>query len=313
MRVSGFTAADVPDLKGRCIYVTGADSGIGFEAVKVLAARGARVILGCRDEALAETAVARVKASVPRADLAFVAIDLADLDAIRRGAARLADEPIDVLVNNAGLMVPPLLRTAQGHELHFGVNYLAGFTLAGLLLPQLAKRTDPRIVITSSFAHRRERMPWTDDGEDLGAHGDYNWWKRYGISKLACLLFLLELDRRLQASGSPVKAIGCHPGSSITGIIRHYPWPIPQVAPIARGLLNPPARAAWPLLQAATDPDAEAGGYYGPTGIGEVRGRSGSARREPHALNRADAERLWAWSVAQTGIDPLPLVEPQAA
>ena len=301
--MSGFTAADVPDLAGRCIYVTGADSGIGFEAVKVLAARGARVILGCRDETLARAAMLRVRESVPKADLGFVAIDLSDLDAVKRGAASLANEPIDVLVNNAGLMVPQLQRTAQGHELHFGVNYYAGFVLSALLLPQLAKRPDPRIVITSSFAHRRERLPW----DDLGAQADYNWWKRYGISKLACLLFLLEFDRRLRVSGSPVKAIGCHPGSSITGIIRHYPWPVPQLAPVARHLLNPPPRAAWPLLQAATDPQVEAGGYYGPMGLGEIRGRSGPARREPHALDRTDAARLWALTVEATGIDPVPL------
>ena len=300
--MSGFTGTDVPDLAGRCIFVTGADSGIGFEAVKVLATRGARVILGCRDEDIARAAVERVRAAVPKANLGFSAIDLADLAAIRRGVALLADEPIDVLVNNAGLMVPQLQRTAQGHELHFGVNYLAGFVLSALLLPQLAKRPDPRIVITSSFAHRAERMPW----EDLGAEAGYNWWKRYGISKLACLLFLLEFDRRLKASGSPVKAIGCHPGSSITGIIRHYPWPIPQLAPIARHLLNPPQRAAWPLLQAATDPRIEPGGYYGPLGPGEIRGRSGPATRKPHALDPLDAARLWALAVAATGVDPVP-------
>lgn len=300
--MSGFTAADVPDLAGRCIYVTGADSGIGFEAVRVFAGRGARVIVGSRDEALARSAIERVRALVPKADLGFAAIDLSDLDAIKRGADLLAGEPIDVLVNNAGLMVPQLQRTAQGHELHFGVNYLAGFTLAGLLLPQLAERPDPRIVITSSFAHRAERMPW----DDLGAQADYNWWKRYGISKLACLLFLLEFDRRLRASGSPVKAIGCHPGSSITGIIRHYPWPIPQIAPIGKYLLNPPSRAAWPLLQAATDPGVEGGSYYGPMGLGEIRGRSGLAKREPHALDLADAARLWALTVAETGVDPVP-------
>lgn len=300
--MSGFTDADVPDLAGRCIYVTGADSGIGFEATKVFAARGARIILGCREESLAHGAMARVRETAPGADLSYSIIDLADLEGIRRGAASLANEPIDVLVNNAGLMVRLLQRTAQGHELHFGVNFLGGFTLAGLLLPQLAQRPDPRIVITSSFAHRRERMPWGD----LDAQADYNWWKRYGVSKLATLLFLREFDRRLRASGSPVKAIGCHPGSSITGIIRHYPWPIPQIAPIARRLLNPPERAAWPLLQAATDPQAEAGGYYGPLGLGEIRGKSGPARREPHALDLADAARLWALAVAATGVDPLP-------
>ncbi len=301
--MSGFTATDVPDLAGRCIYVTGADSGIGFEATKVFAARGARIILGCREESLAHGAMARIRETAPGADLSYSIIDLADLDAIRRGAASLAKEPIDVLVNNAGLMVRLLQRTAQGHELHFGVNYLAGFTLAGLLLPQLAQRPDPRIVITSSFAHRREQMPW----DDLDARSDYNWWKRYGVSKLATLLFLRELDRRLRASGSPVKAIGCHPGSSITGIIRHYPWPIPQIAPIARYLLNPPDRAAWPLLQAATDPQVQAGGYYGPLGPGEIRGKSGPAKREPHALDLADAARLWALAVAATGVDPLPV------
>jgi len=207
--------------------------------------------------------MARIRKTAPGADLSCSIIDLADLDAIRRGAASLANEPIDVLVNNAGLMVRRQQRTAQGHELHFGVNYLAGFTLAGLLLPQLARRPDPRIVITSSFAHRRERMPW----DDLDAQADYDWWKRYGVSKLATLLFLREFDRRLRACGSPVKAIGCHPGSSITGIIRHYPWPIPRIAPIARHLLNPPERAAWPLLQAA-----RSGGLSRWRAIGAIRG-----------------------------------------
>lgn len=307
--MSAFTAADVPHLAGRFIYVTGADSGIGFEATKVFAARGAGIILGCREESLAHGAMARIRETAPGADLSCSIIDLADLEAIRRGAASLANEPIDVLVNNAGLMVRLLQHTAQGHELHFGVNFLGGFTLAGLLLPQLAQRSDPRIVITSSFAHRRERMPW----DDLDAQADYGWWKRYGVSKLATLLFLREFDRRLRACGSPVKAIGCHPGSSITGIIRHYPWPIPQIAPIARHVLNPPPRAAWPLLQAATDPRAEAGGYYGPLGLGEVRGRSGPATRKPHALDPLDAARLWALAVAATGIDPVALTMPGIA
>ena len=152
-------------------------------------------------------------------------------------------------------------------------------------------------------------MPWNE----LGAHDDFGWWKRYGISKLACLLFLLELDRRLRAAGSPVKAIGCHPGSSITGIIRHYQWPIPQLAPLGRYILNPPPQAACPLLQAATEPRIEAGGYYGPMGLGEIRGRSGPAKREPHALDPADAARLWALSAAATGVDPMPLAEPATA
>ncbi|WP_068071815.1 oxidoreductase [Novosphingobium lentum] len=295
-----FTAADVPGQQGRTFLVTGANAGIGFEASRVLAARGARVIMACRDKDRAEAAMARIAAEVPGAALRFVPLDQADIASVRAAAALLADEPIDVLVNNAGVMVPPLTRTAQGRELQFGVNHLGTFALTALLLPQLAKRDRPRIVVTGSVAHKRGAIDWND----IDALNSYSKFERYSASKLANLLFLFELDRRLKTSGSPVSAIGCHPGVSLTELARHYPPILRTLSSLATPLLNPPAHAAWPTLQAATDPQAVAGGYHGPQGLADFRGPSGPAKRKPRATDPIAARRLWDLSIDLTGIDP---------
>ncbi|EZP74392.1 putative oxidoreductase [Sphingomonas paucimobilis] len=296
-----FTAADVPVQTGCTILVTGANTGIGLEAAKVLAANGARVLLGCRDAARAQAAMERIKAATPGADLAYVALDQADIASVRRAAGQVAAEPrLDVLLNNAGVMIPPLSRTAQGAESQFGVNHLGSFALTALLLPKLAQTAGARVVVTASLAHRRGRMMW----DNLHAEKGYNSGRFYAQSKLANLLFMLELDRRLRAAGSPVKAIGCHPGVSLTELMRHLPSWTQPLLPLARPLFNPVAAAAWPALQAATDPQAQGGDYFGPQGIWEMRGASGKARIEKHALDRGDARRLWDLSVELTGIDP---------
>jgi NAD(P)-dependent dehydrogenase (short-subunit alcohol dehydrogenase family) len=294
----GFTEADVPEQSGKCFIVTGANTGIGFEAARVLAARGARVLLGCRDRGRAEAAMARIVAASPNADLAFLPLDQADLDTVRAAAELVAREPrIDALVNNAGVMIPPLTRTAQGFELQFGVNHLGCFALTALLLPKLAE-SGGRAVITASLAHRRGRIDWGDVNAERG----YDRWKRYRMSKLANALFLFELDRRLRAAGSPVTAVGCHPGLAGTDLGRHA-GPFKLVTGLVSLLYNTPAQGAWPTLQAATAP-VTPGGYYGPTGRGEARGPSGEAWRAPHALDPAAARRLWDLSVAMTGVDP---------
>ena len=296
-----FTDADVPDQSGKCIIVTGANTGIGYAAAKVLARKGARVLLACRDEGKAEAAIARIREGLPQADCAFLPCDQADLASVRRAAEIASAEPrIDVLLNNAGVMMPPLGRTAQGFEQQFGVNHLGCFALTALLLPRLAENAGGRVVVTSSLAHRRGRIAW----DDLNAEQGYSTGQRYSDSKLANLLFVAELDRRLRAAGSPVSAIACHPGVASTELARHLPRLAQAFWPALAVVLNTPQMGAWPALQAATDPDAIAGAYYGPQQMGEMRGRSGLASRTAASQDTIAARRLWDVSVAMTGIDP---------
>jgi NAD(P)-dependent dehydrogenase (short-subunit alcohol dehydrogenase family) len=173
----GFTEADVPDQSGKCFIVTGANTGIGFEISRVLAERGARVLLACRDRAKAEAAMVQIRQATPRADLAFLPLDQADLASVRAAADLAAKEPrIDALSNNAGVMTPPLMRTKQNFELQFGVNHLGTFALTALLLPKLAETRGARVVATSSVAHKGAKIEW----DDLNADKGYNRFERYG-------------------------------------------------------------------------------------------------------------------------------------
>ena len=288
-------------MQGRCAIVTGANTGIGFEIARVLAARGARVLLGCRDEGRARAAMARILQATPGADLAFLALDQADLVSVRAAAAEAAKEPrLDLLINNAGVMFPPLTRTAQGYELQFGVNHLATFAMSGLLLAKLAQTPGSRVVVTASLAHKRGRIDW----DDLDARVRYNPSQRYSDSKLMNLLHAAELDRRLRAAGSPVTALACHPGVAATELGRHMPAVARWVWPAICSALNTPAMGAWPALQAATMGDAVAGEYYGPQGLFGARGPSGVATRTAQARDWGLARRLWDISVELTGVDP---------
>jgi NAD(P)-dependent dehydrogenase (short-subunit alcohol dehydrogenase family) len=299
-----FTAADVPDQTGKCIVVTGANTGLGFEAAKVLAARHARVVMACRTEAKAEAAMARIRRDVPGAELVFLPLDQGDLDSIREAVESLKQEPrIDVLLNNAGVMFPPLDRTKQGFEQQFGVNHLGCFALTGLLLSKLAETPGARVVVTASLAHFRGRIPW----DDLNAEKSYQRGKRYAASKLANLLFVHELDRRLRTAASPVTALACHPGVAPTDLMRHL-GPYKIFTPLF-GLFNTVEMGAWPALEAATSADVEPGGYYGPQGIRGMKGPSGKAFRTAQSQDFRLSRRLWEVSVAMTGVDPgLPAV-----
>jgi len=295
----GFTEAYVSEQTGKTFIVTGANTGVGFEIARVLAARGARVLLGCRDRTKALEAIARIKRITPNADLVWLPLDLGDLDSVRAAAEIAAQEPrIDALINNAAIMNPPLTRTKQGFEAQFGVNHLGVFALASLLLPKLAETPGSRVVVTSSVAHLKAKIEW----DDLNADKSYSKTERYGGSKLANALFLFELDRRLRAAKSPVTAVGAHPGIANTSLGRHMG--IAQLAgPIVGLLLNSSDKGAWPALLAATG-KVKPGGYYGPTGFGGIRGVAGEAKRAPHAQDPALAKRLWEVSIAMTGIDP---------
>lgn len=295
----GFTEADVPNQSGKCFIVTGANAGIGFEASRILAARGARVLLACRERTKAEEAIARIREISPNPDLAWLPLDLADLESIRTAAEIAAREPrIDVLINNAGVMTPPLTRTRQGFELQFGVNHLGTFALTSLLLPKLAETRGARVVVTSSAAHQNGEIDW----DDLNAEKGYSKMARYNASKLANALFFFELDRRLRTARSPVTAVGCHPGVASTSLGRHM-GPVQWVGPIVGLLLNSADKGAWPALQAATG-KVKPGGYYGPIGFRGIRGVSGEAERAPRAEDTLLAKRLWEVSIAMTGIDP---------
>ncbi|MBA3942052.1 MAG: oxidoreductase [Sphingopyxis sp.] len=293
----GFTADDVGTQSGRRFLVTGANAGIGFETARVLAARGAHVVLACRDAERAEAAMQRIRDDLPAADLSFQPLDLADLDQVRAAAAAvLAGPRIDVLVNNAGVMIPPKTLTKQGYELQFGVNHLGTFAFTGLVHPHV----DDRIVITGSIAHRNGAM----DYSDLSASRSYHNWARYQMSKLANLLHMFELDRRLGAAGRATQAIGCHPGVALTELTRHLPMPLRYMTPLAAPFFNSAAQGAWPTLQAATGAHVQGGDYLGPQGLGEVAGPSGPARATRDAQDPKLARELWQRSVELTGVDP---------
>ncbi|MDE2994395.1 MAG: oxidoreductase, partial [Chloroflexota bacterium] len=216
--ISNFTAADVPTQQGKTFFITGANTGIGFAAAEVLAERGARVLLGCRSPARAEAAVEQIRAAHPATDLDIVALDLGDLASVRQAAEVVAAEPrLDGLLNNAGIMRAPYRLTKDGFESQFGVNHLGHFALTGLLLPTLEQTAGSRIVVTSSVGHRSGQILF----DDINASERYHPMERYYMSKLANLLFLYELDRRLRAKGSPTIALGVHPGVSNTDLGRH--------------------------------------------------------------------------------------------
>lgn len=290
-----WTQADIPDQSGKLALVTGANSGIGFEAARALARRGATVVLGCRDVARAREAAARIGAESVRP--VVMCLDLADLDAVRRFAEEFSArfDRLDLLINNAGVMMPPASTTKQGFELQFGVNHLGHFALTGLLLPRLQAAGGARVVNVSSQAHRQGRMNFDD--LDFQTRR-YDRMAAYGQSKLANLLFTFEAVRRFAAAGVDVVVAAAHPGWTRTNLQKH--WGLAD-------LLNPllgmaPAKGALPTLRAATDPAVQPGDYFGPRGIYQMWGyprRVGTTRA---ARNLEDAVRLWEVSQLRTGV-----------
>jgi NAD(P)-dependent dehydrogenase (short-subunit alcohol dehydrogenase family) len=216
-----WTEADVPQQRGRTAVITGANSGIGFEAARVLAQRGARVVLACRDLVRGDAAAARVREAAPDATVDVVRLDLASLASVREAARRLGDEypRIDLLINNAGLMIPPYGRTEDGFESQIGTNHLGHFALTGLLLDRIRDVPGSRVVTVSSNGHRMGRI----DFEDLQSERRYRAMAAYAQSKLANLLFTYELQRRLARSGAETVAVAAHPGTASTDLTRHSP------------------------------------------------------------------------------------------
>jgi NAD(P)-dependent dehydrogenase (short-subunit alcohol dehydrogenase family) len=295
--------ADVPSLDGRTAVVTGANSGIGFEAASMLAARGARVILACRDPHRGKEAVERLLARVPRADAELQPLDLASLSSVRSFAdglcARL--DGLDLLVNNAGIMAIPRRETADGFEMQIGTNHLGHFALTARLWPLLRARAGARVVNVSSMAHRMGRIAF----DDLHGRLSYQRWRSYGQSKLANLLFTFELDRRVRTAKIAVGAVAAHPGYSATNLqatsaqdSAFAEW----FMGLGNSLVAQSAEAgAWPTVYAAAMPDVASGDYIGPGGWLEMGGpprtvQANAAARDPDA-----ARRLWELSEQETG------------
>jgi NAD(P)-dependent dehydrogenase (short-subunit alcohol dehydrogenase family) len=284
----GWTSADLPDLTGRRIVVTGANSGIGAAAAAAFAGAGAHVVLAVRDAARGAAAAARMSGSTEVREL-----DLADLSSVRRFAAGL-DGNVDILVNNAGVMVVPQGRTVDGFETHIGTNHLGHFALTNLLLPRITGR----VVTVASLAHQFGRL----DPTDLSfQQRRYQRWPAYAQSKLANLLFTAELARRLTAAGSPVTVMACHPGYSATKLGTHTGNRVMNtgLAVLDRFAQNAVAGAR-PTLYAATA-DLPTDSYVGPDGPGEMWGGPKLVGRSGRARDRVAAEALWTVSQRLTG------------
>jgi len=285
----------MPDQTGRNVVVTGANTGIGFETAAALAARRAKVVLACRNAQKAGDAIERIRARTPGADLEFLELDLASLGSVERfaGAFDSAHDRLDLLINNAGVMAPPLGHTEDGFELHFGCNHLGHFALTGRLMAHLEATPGARVVTVSSLTHRMAAF----DFDNLNAEKSYRKMAAYGQSKLANLLFNLELQRRLETSGSGLLATAAHPGWTRTDLQRHA-----SMMDFFGGLTQGPAHGALPTLRAAVDPQARGGDYYGPRGLFELVGYPKKVRTSSAARNVDDARLLWRISEEMTGV-----------
>ncbi|MGI8330791.1 oxidoreductase [Actinomadura scrupuli] len=305
--MSRWTADQIPDQTGRTFLVTGANSGLGHETARQLSLHGAQVIMTARSEAKGRTAMAELTAGQPGASIELRLLDLSDLDSVRALAESLVADrvQVDVLVNNAGIMMPPRSLTKQGFELQFATNHLGHFALTGLLLETLAKGRDPRVVTVSSSLHRRGSI----DFDDLTGERSYSPTRFYAQSKFANVLFGLELDRRLRASGSPVRSLLAHPGYSATNLQSSGPTGLLNLlGKVGNALMAQHVRmGALDQLYAATAPEAESGQFIGPDRLGESRGHPRVVQPVESAKDPETARRLWDVSEDLTGVRfPLP-------
>ncbi|ELY78723.1 oxidoreductase [Natrinema gari] len=301
-----WTAADVPDQRGRTVVVTGANSGLGLETTRELARNGATVFMAVRSTERGQDAAREVREDVPDADLRVEECDLASLESVRSFADRLAGETIDVLINNAGVMAIPRSETEDGFETQFGVNHLGHFALTGLLLESLATdEGDPaRVVTVSSGVHERGEI----DFDDLQSTAAYDKWAAYAQSKLANVLFTYELERRFLTAGMHADSMAVHPGYANTRLQFRGPERSgSRVRQAAMRVLNTvvaqsAAMGALPTLYAATAPEAEGGAYYGPGGLLNMRGAPERQASSDRSYDEEAARRLWTVSEALTGV-----------
>lgn len=297
MRKVKWTAAEIPDQTGRVVVITGASSGIGLEAAKALAAKNATVIIAVRSKQRGQTAIARIRQTCPEANLRLMLLDLAELQTVQQFAERFTGEfdRLDLLINNAGVMLPPYSKTKDGFELQMGTNHFGHFALTGWLLPLLLRTPKSRIVTVSSGAHRWGAI----DFDDL--HWErrrYKAWNAYCDSKIANLYFTYELARRLQEAGAGTLSVAAHPGWSATRLQRHTSL----LSFLSRFFAQPASMGALPMLYAAVAPEVAGGDYFGPDGWQEWRGYPRKVDSNARSHDRETAARLWAVSEDLTGV-----------
>jgi NAD(P)-dependent dehydrogenase (short-subunit alcohol dehydrogenase family) len=299
--MTNWTTADIPDQTGRTAIVTGANTGLGFETAKALASKGAHVVLAVRNLDKGRAAADLIGARTG-GDVAIQELDLTSLDSIRAAADQLRSEydTIDLLINNAGVMMTPKSTTSDGFELQFGTNHLGHFAFTGLLLDRVLAAPGSRVVTVSSIGHRLGRIPF----DDLQSEKSYSRTGAYGQSKLANLLFTYELQRQLK--GTNTIAVAAHPGSSSSELGRNVPaWVQLVFAPLT---LQGADMGALPTLRAATDPSVLGGQYYGPGGILEMRGYPKVVASNDRSHEVAAQRRLWTISEELTSVTyPVPV------
>jgi NAD(P)-dependent dehydrogenase (short-subunit alcohol dehydrogenase family) len=298
-----WTATDIPALAGKTALITGANSGIGYQAALELARHGAHVYLACRNAEKGHAALSRLHVEAPGASAEVVLLDVSSIADVKRFAAEfLADHPtLDLLINNAGVMAFPTRQvTPEGFERQFATNHLGHFALTGLLLPALGATPAPRVVTVASLAHRSGKI----DFDDLQMEKSYKPWDAYGQTKLANILFARELARR--SAGTGLLSLAVHPGVSQTSIVDNGPGAndlkTKLIFTFGKFLTQTDAAGALPTLYAATSPHAHSGEYIGPDGIGELKGSPVVVKPRANALDEAVGKRLWDVSEKLTGV-----------
>jgi NAD(P)-dependent dehydrogenase (short-subunit alcohol dehydrogenase family) len=304
--MSRWTENDMPDLGGKLALVTGANSGLGLETARGLAAKGAQVLLACRGADKAQRAIDDIRAKLPSAKLEFIPLDLSDLGSVRRCAERFkaTHQRLDILCNNAGVMSLPYGKTADGFEMLFGTNHLGHFALTGLLLETILRTPKSRVVTVASIAHKVGRIDLEDPH---WTRRSYSKRGAYGQAKLANLMFALDLERRLRRSGCDAISVAAHPGYSATNIAFGAPGAktslFGRMVVLGNALLAQPAHlGALPSLYAATSADIRGGDYIGPSGPLEFRGHPVRVHPRASARDEAMAAQLWKASEQMTGV-----------
>ncbi|MDA4847931.1 oxidoreductase [Hoeflea poritis] len=296
-----FDLSDIPNQTGRIAIVTGANAGLGKETAIGLALTGMKVVMACRNRERAEAARTDILKSAPGGDVEIMTVDLSSLASVRQFADAFVQTHgrLDLLINNAGVMIPPHAVSEDGFEIQMAANYFGHFVLTARLIDLMPDTPQSRVVSLASIAHKNAAIDFEGLRSGQGQRGG----RAYGQSKLACLMFALELDRRLRKAGRQILSVAAHPGVSGTELVRHMN---PVLYTLLRITLMPffthaPAQGAQPTLVAALDPDVEGGQYFGPQGVMEMRGPTGLARMRPQARDADAAKRLWELSEQLTG------------
>ncbi len=299
-----WTQENIPDLTGKVIIVTGGNSGLGYESVKAFAGKGAEVVLASRTAEKGETAKSEILKYYPEGKIKVMPLDLGDLESVRNFASafKLSYKKLDVLLNNAGIMMTPYFTTKDGFEGQLGTNHLGHFALTGLLMDVLLKTPGARIVNVSSGAHKSGEMDFSNLQFENGK--GYKSMKAYGRSKLSNLLFTYELQRKLESAQKESLAVAAHPGIAMTNLGRHLQGKllVKLLMPLLKRMAQDQAMGALPQIRASVDPQAKGSEYYGPGGKGERKGYPVLVESNEASFSLQDAKKLWEESERLTGV-----------